>query len=96
MRDGRGRPRSTSTIVKRSLVIAGHATSVSLEGAFWDGLKAVAAARSISVAALVAEIDGTRDAANLSSAIRVHVLEHFRSGAWARRDVDPRAAVADA
>lgn len=59
---------------KHSLVIAGHQTSVSLEDAFWSAFKAIAARRGIAVAALVAEIDGTRGRANLSSAIRVHVL----------------------
>lgn len=72
-------------IVKRSVRIAGHPTSVTLEDAFWDALKEIAAARAMSLNALVAEIDAARvgadaDAAatNLSSAIRVHVLEWFR------------------
>jgi predicted DNA-binding ribbon-helix-helix protein len=59
---------------KHSLVIAGHRTSVSLEDAFWEGLRAVAAARGAPLARLVAEIDATRGEANLSSAIRVFVL----------------------
>jgi len=61
-------------IEKRSVVIAGHATSISLEAIFWRHLKALAARRRQSVAALVGEIDAGRGAANLSSAIRVHVL----------------------
>jgi predicted DNA-binding ribbon-helix-helix protein len=68
---------------KRSLTIAGHRTSVSLEPQFWDALKQLAAARGRSVAALVAEIDAARipaDTGNLSSAIRVYVLESFRRG----------------
>lgn len=65
-------------IVKHSMVIAGHSTSVSLEAAFWQALRDVAAARSISLAALVAEIDAERGDANLSSAIRVHVLAAYR------------------
>ncbi len=64
-----------TTIVKRSLVVAGHATSVSLEDAFWVRLKRLAAARGLSVASLVAAIDEGRGRANLSSAIRVHLLE---------------------
>lgn len=64
----------TTRIVKRSLTIAGHRTSISLEEAFWVALKAVAARRAISLAGLVAEIDGTRQDANLSSAIRVFLL----------------------
>jgi predicted DNA-binding ribbon-helix-helix protein len=62
-------------IVKRSIVIAGHATSISIEQPFWDELKRIAAARGMSVAALIAEIDRGRKRRNLSSAIRVHVLE---------------------
>jgi predicted DNA-binding ribbon-helix-helix protein len=61
-------------IVKRSLSIAGHATSISLEAEFWDDLKTVATARDQSVASLVAEIDQHRKSANLSSAIRVFLL----------------------
>ncbi len=61
-------------IVKRSIMIAGHRTSISLEQPFWDELKRLAAERGISAAALIAEIDQVRTAQNLSSAIRVHVL----------------------
>jgi predicted DNA-binding ribbon-helix-helix protein len=64
-------------IRKRSVVIAGHPTSVSLEPAFWDALKELAAARGLSTAALIAEIDRERSG-NLSSAIRVHVLNELR------------------
>lgn len=62
---------------KRSLVIAGHATSVSLEDAFWDELKVLAGRRSVSLAALIAEVDSHRTG-NLSSALRVYVLESLR------------------
>ncbi len=65
------------TVVKRSVVIAGHRTSVSLEPAFWDALKAVAARRGVSLNRLIAEIDAARTG-NLSSAIRVFVLNSFR------------------
>lgn len=61
-------------IVKRSLTVAGHATSISLEAAFWDDLKRAAARRDLSVAAMVATIDAGRKDANLSSAIRVFLL----------------------
>lgn len=67
--------------VKRSVAIAGHRTSVSLEPEFWDGLRAIAAARKLSLNALVAEIDGVRGPRNLSSALRVAVLTHYRSRA---------------
>jgi predicted DNA-binding ribbon-helix-helix protein len=67
--------------VKRSLTIAGHRTSISLEEAFWRALQDVARARKTPVAALIFEIDAGRGRTNLSSAIRVFLLEHFRSGA---------------
>jgi predicted DNA-binding ribbon-helix-helix protein len=66
-------------IVKRSLSIAGHRTSVSLEEAFWRELKRLAAQRGQKPSALVAEIDAARSSANLSSAIRVFVLEALAS-----------------
>jgi len=62
-------------VVKRSLVIAGHRTSISLEDAFWRELKILAKKRAQSINALVAEIDVNRGRANLSSAIRVYLLE---------------------
>jgi predicted DNA-binding ribbon-helix-helix protein len=65
-------------VVKRSLAIAGHRTSVSLEAPFWDALKDIAAVRGASVQALVGEIDAGRGGANLSSAIRVFVLREVR------------------
>ena len=62
---------------KRSVTIAGHRTSVSLEGAFWDALKDLAAAAGLSVNALVAGIDADRPG-NLSSSLRVFVLQRLR------------------
>ena len=67
-------------VVKRSLAIAGHRTSVSLEEAFWRRLRRIAAARGLSVNALAAAIDASRGEANLSSAIRVYVLERGELG----------------
>jgi predicted DNA-binding ribbon-helix-helix protein len=66
--------RKPSAIVKHSLSVAGHRTSISLEQAFWDGLHAIAKRKGESVASLVARIDAGRGGANLSSAIRVFVL----------------------
>jgi predicted DNA-binding ribbon-helix-helix protein len=66
------------TIIKHSLAIAGHRTSVSLEEDFWEGLKRIASQRGLSISALVAEIDSERGAANLSSALRVYVLKTMR------------------
>lgn len=68
-----------SPVVKRSIVIAGHKTSVSLEDAFWTALKDIAAARDITLSDLVASIDTDRRYGNLSSAIRIFVLDHFRT-----------------
>ncbi len=62
---------------KRSVLIAGHPTSVSLEEEFWDALKGVAQSRGLSVNALIEEIDQARSG-NLSSAIRVHILNALR------------------
>lgn len=61
--------------LKRSLTIAGHRTSLSLEAEFWEKLRAAAAARGLSVSALVSDIDQTRGRRNLSSAVRVWVLK---------------------
>jgi predicted DNA-binding ribbon-helix-helix protein len=62
-----------SSIRKRSVTIAGHSTSVSLEAAFWGALKDIANARGVSINALIEAIDEGRTG-NLSSAIRVFVL----------------------
>jgi len=63
-----------SRLRKRSLTIAGHSTSVSLEDEFWQALKKLAAAENLSINALIERIDQTRDG-NLSSAVRVYVLQ---------------------
>jgi predicted DNA-binding ribbon-helix-helix protein len=68
-----------SPVVKRSIVIAGHKTSVSLEDAFWQGLKQIAGTRDMTLSELVATIDHERRQGNLSSAIRLFVLDHYRS-----------------
>jgi len=67
-----------SPVVKRSIVIAGHKTSVSLEDAFWTALKEIANGRTITLSDLVASIDTDRRQGNLSSAIRLFVLDHYR------------------
>jgi predicted DNA-binding ribbon-helix-helix protein len=68
-----------SPVVKRSIVIAGHKTSVSLEDAFWTSLKEIAGHRDITLSDMVASIDTGRSAGNLSSAIRLFVLDHYRA-----------------
>jgi predicted DNA-binding ribbon-helix-helix protein len=67
-----------SPVTKRSIVIAGHKTSVSLEDAFWNALKDIAAARKMTLSEMVGHIDSERKHGNLSSAIRLYVLNHFR------------------
>jgi len=66
-------------VIKRSLVIAGHSTSISLEDEFWQALKDFASEREMPVAALVAEVDSKRRGANLSSALRVFCLREAMS-----------------
>jgi predicted DNA-binding ribbon-helix-helix protein len=83
-----------SSVIKRSIVVAGHKTSVSLEDAFWQGLKEIAGRRESTLSDIVAAIDGERSYGNLSSAIRLYVLDHYRGQSDAvRRDVVPAQAM---
>jgi predicted DNA-binding ribbon-helix-helix protein len=75
-----------SPVVKRSIMLSGHKTSVSLEDAFWQGLKEIAGRRKMSGSALIGLIDAQRGEGNLSSAIRLFVLDHYRNMA------EPQAA----
>jgi predicted DNA-binding ribbon-helix-helix protein len=68
-----------SAVVKRSIVVAGHKTSVSLEDAFWKGLKEIAAAKGLTLSEMVGAIDSARARGNLSSALRLFVLDHYQS-----------------
>lgn len=79
-----------SSVVKRSIVIAGHKTSVSLEDAFWTGLKDIAARRDLSLSDMVASIDQDRRNGNLSSAIRLFVLDYYRGG---EADVEAKSVI---
>ena len=82
-----------SPVVKRSIVITGHKTSVSLEDAFWTGLKDIASSRNLTLSELVASIDGGRRQGNLSSAIRLFVLDHYRAlaGSAGAREAEAHA-----
>ena len=84
-----------SPVVKRSIVIACHKTSVSLEDAFWVALKDIATTRDVTLSDLVASIDTDRRHGNLSSAIRIFVLDHFRGQASNQRPLrdDKREAL---
>jgi predicted DNA-binding ribbon-helix-helix protein len=68
-----------SSIVKHSIVIGGHKTSVSLEDPFWNELRGIAHAQGVKLSELIALIDRTRTESNLSSAIRQFVLEYFQN-----------------
>jgi predicted DNA-binding ribbon-helix-helix protein len=68
-----------SSVVKRSIVVVGHKTSVSLEDPFWVHLKSIARAQRMTLSELVASIKDARKQRNLSSAIRLFVLEHFQT-----------------
>ena len=68
-----------SPVAKRSIVLAGHKTSVSLEDEFWVGLKEIAKAQRKTLSDLVGGIDIDREQANLSSAIRLFVLNHYQT-----------------
>ena len=68
-----------SSIVKRSIVLAGHKTSVSLEEPFYQGLKDIAASRRVTLSDLVAGINTERENGNLSSAIRLFALNHYQA-----------------
>jgi predicted DNA-binding ribbon-helix-helix protein len=69
-----------SSIQKRSIIIDGHKTSVSLEEAFWSDLKDIAHSQQATPSKLITQIDQTRQQGNLSSAIRLYVLEYIRQG----------------
>ena len=82
-----------SLVVKRSMVIDGHKTSVSLEEAFWKSLREIAHERGETLSHLVSGIDANRKNANLSSALRVFILEFYkarsteRSQAFQQREI---------
>jgi predicted DNA-binding ribbon-helix-helix protein len=68
-----------SKITKRSITIAGHATSITLEDEFWAELQKIASEKKIPLASLVHQIDKDRTEKNLSSALRIYILNHLKS-----------------
>ena len=76
--------RKNSSVIKRSVIRNGHKSSISLEDQFWDALREIAEQKDIAISTLVAAIDHNRTTSNLSSAIRVYVLDHFRRGDGSR------------
>jgi predicted DNA-binding ribbon-helix-helix protein len=83
-----------SPVIKRSVIVAGHKTSVSLENEFWQGLKDIARARRASLSNLVDDLDSRRSQGNLSSAIRLFVLDHYRTQTPAADRIGAGMAVA--
>ncbi|MBY0381289.1 MAG: ribbon-helix-helix domain-containing protein [Xanthobacteraceae bacterium] len=79
MREPNTIPVKEFAVVKRSVVVDGHKTSVSLEDAFWTSLREIATRRRVSLSMQIASIDQHRKTSNLSSAIRLFVLDYFRS-----------------
>jgi len=82
-----------SSVITRSIVIANHKTSVSLEDAFWKALREIARQQHMSISQLAAVIDSDRDHGNLSSAIRLFVLGFYREQISARSSVGPEVGV---
>jgi predicted DNA-binding ribbon-helix-helix protein len=80
-----------STVKKRSIVIGGRKTSISLEDDFWMSLRQIARGRQVTISDLIASLDAARENSNLSSAIRVFILDHYR--AMTPLGAIPRAAV---
>ena len=84
-----------SSIVKRSFVIDGHKTSVSLENAFWSDLKEIARAQETTLSNLLAKIDETRQNGNLCSAIRLFVLAHAMNSDTDTSSIDASSTSVD-
>ena len=84
-----------SSVIKRSIVINGHKTSVSLEDAFWTDLKKIAHDRQVTLSELVTKIDGAREQSNLSSAIRLFVLHHYEDKRMDVAKAHPSAMAAE-
>jgi predicted DNA-binding ribbon-helix-helix protein len=78
----------TTNLVKRSVTIAGHRVDIRIEDLFWISLEEIARAEATTTSRLVASIDAERDGADLNSAIRVYVIDHFMSLAESLDDMD--------
>ena len=83
----------SSTILKRSIIVSGHKTSISLEDEFWNCLREIAEQRGEKyVSKLVSDINAERQFANLSSAIRMYILRHYRDRVEQKDEASPRLA----
>jgi predicted DNA-binding ribbon-helix-helix protein len=83
---------TNSRIIKRSIIRNGHKSSVSLEDQFWDCLREIAKSKKLTVSKLVEEIDHHRSSYNLSSAIRLFVLEYYQKSFSDRSERSPGLA----
>jgi predicted DNA-binding ribbon-helix-helix protein len=83
----------TSLVLKRSIVVGGRKTSVSLEDLFWKSLREIASGGDMTLSALLAAIDSKRHHANLSSAIRLFVLNYYREQLGNQLDIQHRQRV---
>jgi predicted DNA-binding ribbon-helix-helix protein len=79
------RPVGSSLVGKRSITMAGHKTSISLEDDFWNAVREIAAKREVTLSGLLMKIENERQHRNLSSAIRLFVLDHYRGIAEHKR-----------
>jgi predicted DNA-binding ribbon-helix-helix protein len=81
----------SSTILKRSISVSGHKTSISLEDEFWNCLREIAEQRGEKyVSKLIGDINAEREFGNLSSAIRMYILRHYRDQVVQQKDETPR------
>ena len=80
-----------SLVIKRSIIVGGHKTSVSLEDDFWGALKEIALRHRVTLSDLVGSIDSQRQNGNLSSAVRLFVLNHYRQRIEAEASANPGA-----
>jgi predicted DNA-binding ribbon-helix-helix protein len=76
--DTRVYTRGRSLIVKHSVIVIGHKTSISLEKPFWDGVKGIASERDMTLSDLISKVENERTHGNLSSALRLFVLDHYK------------------
>lgn len=87
----RSQPPMDTRVRKRSVVIGGHKTSVSLEEAFWSAIREIAIERGESMSAMIEQIDSEKQQSNLSSAIRLFVLDYYRARLPAQGEPDDGA-----
>jgi predicted DNA-binding ribbon-helix-helix protein len=93
LREGDGAMKAKSLVIKRSIVIDGHKTSVSLEDEFWKALRDIAHRRQHTLSRLISSIDRDRQFANLSSALRLFVLEFYKDKSAGQHEISQRREI---